>query len=152
MRPWYALKSWLTNKFTHKCNFTFVFFYNFVHYRKEWLFQKIFASYYVWCFLVSLLTWDLRSSNRREAYVHIQLTLDISSSQGDQETVWDIEGLRYAVAVCLSCLPRDQDIKKFEIPSIRDTGANCREIHITVKFHCRVIFASAAYEYLIEER
>ena len=40
----------------------------------------------------------------------MQLTLDISNSQGDQKTVRDIMSLRYRVVICPSYLPSDQDI------------------------------------------
>ena len=48
------------------------------------------------------------------------LNLDISNSQGDQQTVWDIESSRYRVVVCISCLPRDQDICS-RYQKVRDT-------------------------------
>ena len=49
-----------------------------------------------------------------------QLPLDISNSQGDQKTARYIESLRYRVVVCLSCLPRGEDICS-RYQKVRDT-------------------------------
>ena len=46
--------------------------------------------------------------------------LNISNFQGDQKTVQDIESPWYQVVVCLSCLPRDQDIS-LRYQKVRDT-------------------------------
>ena len=74
-------------------------------------------------------------------FVSIQLTVDISDSQGGQKTVRDIHSLRYQVVICFSCLPRHPDISKsFKIPSIWDINS---QLQLTLKtfnvsVHCLI--------------
>ena len=79
----------------------------------------------------------------------MQLTEDISVSQGNQKTIRDIErNGSFPLSVCKGIkIPKSLRFRVFEISRV-----NCRKIHITVKIQCRVIFAAAAYEYLREEQ